>query len=69
MKADAGNLKSKRSYFSGRFQKGKDYDTGLTVGEWVIHGCCYIDWKRNLFSQKQMKLMKYGLWDKLMLNK
>lgn len=41
MKADAGNLESKKNYFSGRSQKGRDYDTGLTVGEWVIHGSCY----------------------------
>lgn len=52
MKADAGNLKSKRSYFSGRSQEGKDYDTRLTIGEWVIHGSCYNRLEKKLIFTK-----------------
>lgn len=43
-------------------KRGRDYDTGLTVGEWVIHGSCYDRLeKKFIFTKTKTKLMKRGL--------
>lgn len=41
MKIDADNREIERNYFSGRLQKGRDYNTGFTIRKWMTRGSCY----------------------------
>lgn len=57
MKIDADNREIERNSFSGRLQKGRDYNTGFTIRKWMTRGSCYARlWKETYLHQKRNEI-------------